>query len=267
VAIQKIIIYANDLIRPADAPKDDLPERTAMKRADSNTQVIGCSSIDTFVYAFKLILANPSWTANARKLEIDTHGNEGFIAVGSDRLGPNNFFRFRNLGFEKMFNRDFQIDMRGCSLAADAEGEYFLAEFAPIFLAGKGGKMSGHSSAEYSDPFLTGWGVSFGSDVTATVTVGGGVTVDGPNLNLQNLRSSLSRTQREFKEYEGKFTPGQKGLIAQKIGGAVDALGPSTTAPSYSKRYTAWHFITQANAQINLVKPNEDYPYDTLAGP
>lgn len=96
-----------------------------------------------------LLAANTS----VSRLLIETHGTPGRIYLGGSAIGHNVVEDwFANRGYERMFSGSANVVFNGCNVAESDDGWLFLEKFGNALLNLNGGRITGWTSAGFSNP-------------------------------------------------------------------------------------------------------------------
>jgi hypothetical protein len=121
-----------------------------------NARVFPAGSVDDLYQVFQKLRRE---NAELDYLDFHAHGYAGQVELIEDlHLKISDLDRFRDQGFESIFRAGAVISFLSCSLAnvqmanSEEDGELFLADFAQIFLHGRGGKAVAWRTPVYYKP-------------------------------------------------------------------------------------------------------------------
>ena len=83
-------------------------------------------------------------------VDFHCHGSAGSIAVGHDSINVDTVYDFQGRGYSQLFKENAEIRFVGCSVGSKAKGEYFLTQFASVFLRRNGGWVGGNSAVGFN---------------------------------------------------------------------------------------------------------------------
>jgi hypothetical protein len=139
-------------------------------RAVDNSRVLTAGDADELLNVFEKLRNE---RADLNYLDFHCHGYAGTLSLGREDFNYKHLARFRGRGFESIFRPGAVISFLSCDVAAarfdemDEDGELFLAEFAHIFLHGKGGRAIGRNMPMHYKPSI---GIFVGPRFTTTGT-------------------------------------------------------------------------------------------------
>ena len=182
-----------------------------------------------------------------------THGSGGSIALGSNSLDLDSYFRLENQDFERMFAKGCIITFDGCNVAEGCAGEFFLIEIAITLLATIGGKVRGNTGAGFGTFF---GGESFhplGGWVTAIIEPGGTIRLEnGTHLHTGNIQARISALHSKIADCDRRhlFRPGEKGELeqAEQVATIWAAQG------SFRARFKACIWLDDAEDKIGKIQ-------------
>lgn len=249
----KLILFGNSY-DPGES-YGDLPEQVALERMDEDTvSATSCPSLNDLGAA--LDSAREQFAGGKlRTLEIVAHGSNGVVYLGAEQLDRKTLVRFRHRGFDDFMADGGRVEIIGCSCAEGPIGELFMAELAPILLAKRGGGLVGHTAAVKVVPVVQ-WTFDFGTNVTAVVSTGGGVTLRAASHLLPDeLRRRLRESRSRVADASDRLPIYTKATLARRVAEAGVALGPDTTAPNFRRLFDACKALDEIDATLPPPKP------------
>jgi len=184
------------------------------------------------------------------RLDFHTHGNSGFISLGSDQLHYDFIIEyFSKKGYENVFNNNARIFFHGCSVAEGGKGELFLALFGGTFLRQRGGRVGASTGAGY----LLSWagGPSswhpIGNTVYAYVKPGGSTSLKNHSVLIPEKISTRIKSLERYVSLYGKRST--KVTVQSLINKAKKEISGGATA--LNLLLNAHEFILEAE-QIRL---------------
>ena len=188
------------------------------------------------------------------RLDFHTHGNSGFIALGSDHLYYKDIIEyFAKKGYENVFNSDARIFFHGCNVAEGSEGELFLALFGGIFLRQKGGRVGASTGAGYGLSWA--WGPSSwhptGNTVYAYVKPGGSTSLKNHSVLIpERIITRIKALELRVSTFNGERST--KMILQSLINKAKQEIAGGATA--LSRLFDAHKFILEAEKTLDRIK-------------
>lgn len=193
-------------------------------------------------------LANQSDVWNS--VSFYTHGAGGSVALGATSLTSKTLQVLENRNLERIFAKDCAITFEGCSVAEDAEGEFFLIQVGETFVSTEGGKVRGNTGSGFGY-----WGGEssahpFGEWVVANVGAGGSLRLENGNfLHLDHIRDRLKAAERKLADFKDWPPGNDKRLIEEWV---QNVKNWGTTG--WNARLQSCLWLDKIEAQFSLVE-------------
>ena len=195
------------------------------------------------------------------RLDFHTHGNSGFISLGSDQLFYEDIIlNFIKKGYEKVFNNNARIFFHGCNVAEGGEGELFLALFGGTFLRKGGGRVGASTGAGYGLSFVGGpssWHPT-GNTVYAYVQPGGSTSLKNHSVLIPGkILARIKSLEIRVSNFNGNKST--KIILQQQISKAKKEIGPGVE--NLETLLAAHKIILVAEQTLDKIRSKLSPPY------